>query len=84
VTKHDDGRRSARPADGPAATSGDRWDRRRRATGMDQGRFSTMTDVHRLETLPAGPGKGTVLAAWGRFAQGEDRVPGVGPEAAIS
>jgi hypothetical protein len=47
---------------------------------MDQGRFSTMTDVHRLETLPAGPGKGTVLAAWERFVQGEDRVPGVRPK----
>ena len=84
MTKHDDGRRSARPADGPAATSGDRWDRRPRATGMDQGRFPIMTDVHRLESLPAGPGKGTVLAAWERFVQGEDRVPGVRPEVAIS
>jgi hypothetical protein len=51
---------------------------------MDQGRFTTMTDVHRLESLSAGPGKGTVLAAWERFVQGEDRVPGVRPEVAIS
>jgi sigma-54 dependent transcriptional regulator, acetoin dehydrogenase operon transcriptional activator AcoR len=51
---------------------------------MNQGRFSTMTDVHRLESLSAGPGKGTVLAAWERFVQGEDRVPGVRPEVAIS
>jgi sigma-54 dependent transcriptional regulator, acetoin dehydrogenase operon transcriptional activator AcoR len=51
---------------------------------MDQGRFSTMTDVHRLEPMSAGPGRGTVLAAWERFVQGEDRVPGVRPEVAIS
>jgi sigma-54 dependent transcriptional regulator, acetoin dehydrogenase operon transcriptional activator AcoR len=50
---------------------------------MDQG-CSTMTDVHRLESLSAGPGKGTVLAAWERFVQGEDHVPGVRPEVAIS
>ena len=43
-----------------------------------------MTDLHRLESLSAGPGKGTVLAAWERFVQGEDRVPGVRPEVAIS
>ena len=43
-----------------------------------------MKDVHRLEPLSAGPGRGTVLAAWERFVQGEDRVPGVRPEVAIS
>jgi hypothetical protein len=30
------------------------------------------------------PGSGTVLAAWERFVQGEDQVPGVRPEVAIS
>jgi sigma-54 dependent transcriptional regulator, acetoin dehydrogenase operon transcriptional activator AcoR len=49
---------------------------------MDQGRFSTMRDVQRHES--AGPGSGTVLAAWERFVQGEDQVPGVRPEVAIS
>jgi hypothetical protein len=49
---------------------------------MDQGRFSTMRDVHRLE--PASPGSGTVLAAWERFVQGEDQIPGVRPLVAIS
>jgi sigma-54 dependent transcriptional regulator, acetoin dehydrogenase operon transcriptional activator AcoR len=43
-----------------------------------------MMDLHRLESLSAGPGKGTVLAAWERFVQGEDHVPGVRPEVAIS
>jgi hypothetical protein len=51
---------------------------------MDQRRFSTMKDVHRLEPISAGPGRGTVLAAWERFVQGEDQVPGVRPEVAIS
>lgn len=43
-----------------------------------------MKDVHRLESMPASPGRGTVLAAWERFVQGEDQVPGVRPEVAIS
>ena len=43
-----------------------------------------MRDVHRLEPMSAGPGRGTVLAAWERFVQGEDHVPGVRPEVAIS
>jgi len=43
-----------------------------------------MRDVHRLEPMPASPGRGTVLAAWERFVQGEDQVPGVRPEVAIS
>jgi sigma-54 dependent transcriptional regulator, acetoin dehydrogenase operon transcriptional activator AcoR len=52
---------------------------------MDQRRFSTMTDVHRLEPVSAGnPARGTVFAAWERFVQGEDQVPGVRPEVAIS
>jgi hypothetical protein len=34
--------------------------------------------------MSAGPGRGTVLAAWERFVQGEDHVPGVRPEVAIS
>ncbi|HYZ35554.1 MAG TPA: LytTR family transcriptional regulator DNA-binding domain-containing protein [Pseudonocardiaceae bacterium] len=34
--------------------------------------------------MPASPGRGTVLAAWERFVQGEDQVPGVRPEVAIS
>jgi hypothetical protein len=51
---------------------------------MDQRRFSTMGDVHRLEPKSASPGRGSVLAAWERFVQGEDQVPGVRPEVAIS
>jgi hypothetical protein len=51
---------------------------------MDQRRFSTMKDGHRLEPTSAGPGRGTVLAAWERFVQGDDHVPGVRPEVAIS
>jgi transcriptional regulator of acetoin/glycerol metabolism len=51
---------------------------------MDQRRFSTMKDVHRLEPMLASPGRGTVFAAWERFVQGEDQVPGVRPEVAIS
>ena len=43
-----------------------------------------MKDVHRLEPMSASPGRGTVLAAWERFVQGEDHVPGVRPEVAIS
>jgi len=43
-----------------------------------------MRDVHRLEPMSGGPGRGTVLAAWERFVQGEDHVPGVRPEVAIS
>jgi sigma-54 dependent transcriptional regulator, acetoin dehydrogenase operon transcriptional activator AcoR len=34
--------------------------------------------------MPANPGGGTVLAAWERFVRGEDQVPGVRPEVAIS
>src|SRR3954465_5850701 len=43
-----------------------------------------MRDVHRLEPISANLGSGTVLAAWERFVQGEDQVPGVRPEVAIS
>lgn len=43
-----------------------------------------MTDVHRFEPLSESPGRGTVLAAWERFVQGEDQVPGVRPVVAIS
>lgn len=43
-----------------------------------------MRDTHRLESVPASPGRGTVFAAWERFVQGEDQVPGVRPEVAIS
>src|SRR5436305_6440384 len=41
-----------------------------------------MRDVHRLES--ASSGGGTVLAAWERFVQGDDPVPGVRPQVAIS
>jgi sigma-54 dependent transcriptional regulator, acetoin dehydrogenase operon transcriptional activator AcoR len=41
-----------------------------------------MRDVHRLESV--GSGGGTVLAAWERFVQGEDLLPGVRPLVAIS
>ncbi len=34
--------------------------------------------------MSANPGSGTVLAAWERFVQGEDQVPGVRPLVAIS
>src|SRR4051794_8174079 len=51
---------------------------------MDQRRVSTMTDVHRLEPVPASPGRSTVLAAWEKFVQGEDQVQGVRAEVAIS
>lgn len=43
-----------------------------------------MRDVNRPEPMSASPGKGTVLAAWERFVQGEDHVLGVRPEVAIS
>ena len=43
-----------------------------------------MRDVHRLDPVSASPGRGVVLAAWERFVQGEDHVPGVRPEVAIS
>jgi hypothetical protein len=43
-----------------------------------------MKDVHRLEPVSAGSGRGTVFAAWERFVQGEDHAPGVRPEVAIS
>src|SRR5688572_7331923 len=69
-----------------AATCGDRrgLGACHRALGMDQRRFSTMGDVHRLEPMSASAGRGTVFAAWERFVQGEDQVPGVRPEVAIS
>jgi hypothetical protein len=52
---------------------------------MDQRRFSTMTDVDRLEPMAgAGRSRGGVLAAWERFVQGEDQVPAVRPVVAIS
>lgn len=41
-----------------------------------------MNEAHRLE--PVSPNRGTVLAAWERFVQGDDQVPGVRPEVAIS
>jgi hypothetical protein len=43
-----------------------------------------MKDVRRLEPTSAIPGGGTVFAAWERFVQGEDQVPGVRPVVAIS
>ncbi|MFF7975013.1 LytTR family transcriptional regulator DNA-binding domain-containing protein [Streptomyces sp. NPDC007905] len=43
-----------------------------------------MRDVHRLEPISANLGSGTVLAAWERFVQGDDQVPGVRPLVAIS
>jgi hypothetical protein len=51
---------------------------------MDQRWFSTMRDAHRLELMSTSSGEGTVLAAWERFVQGDDQVPGVRPEVAIS
>ena len=51
---------------------------------MDQRRFLTMRDVHRLEPTSGSPGRGTVFAAWERFVQGDDQVPGVRAEVAIS
>jgi sigma-54 dependent transcriptional regulator, acetoin dehydrogenase operon transcriptional activator AcoR len=43
-----------------------------------------MRDVRRIEPVAANPGSGSVLAAWERFVQGEDQVPGVRPVVAIS
>ncbi|WP_028936129.1 DNA-binding protein [Pseudonocardia spinosispora] len=43
-----------------------------------------MNSAHRLEPVSAGHGRGTVLAAWERFVRGEDQVPGVRAEVAIS
>ncbi|MBO0728989.1 MAG: LytTR family transcriptional regulator DNA-binding domain-containing protein [Acidimicrobiaceae bacterium] len=43
-----------------------------------------MKDLQRLESRSANPGSGTVLAAWERFVQGDDQVPGVRAEVAIS
>lgn len=43
-----------------------------------------MRDVHRLEPVAANHGNGGLLAAWERFVQGEDQVPGVRPVVAIS
>jgi sigma-54 dependent transcriptional regulator, acetoin dehydrogenase operon transcriptional activator AcoR len=42
-----------------------------------------MRDVHRLEPA-AGSAGGSVFAAWERFVQGDDQVPGVRPVVAIS
>lgn len=43
-----------------------------------------MNDLHRMPSMHMSPGKNAVLAAWERFVQGEDLVPGVRPEVAIS
>ncbi|MGI5254580.1 LytTR family transcriptional regulator DNA-binding domain-containing protein [Actinacidiphila glaucinigra] len=43
-----------------------------------------MRDTHRIEPDGANLGGGPVLAAWERFVQGEDHVPGVRPLVAIS
>jgi hypothetical protein len=43
-----------------------------------------MRDVHRREPISANLGSDTVFAAWERFVQGEDQVPGVRPVVAIS
>ncbi|MEU0601054.1 LytTR family transcriptional regulator DNA-binding domain-containing protein [Streptomyces sp. NPDC006393] len=43
-----------------------------------------MRDPSRLEPVSANLGDGAVLAAWERFVQGEDHVPGVRPLVAIS
>ncbi len=43
-----------------------------------------MTDAHRLEPMSTGAARGTTLAAWERFVQGDDQVPGVRPVVAIS
>lgn len=43
-----------------------------------------MWDAHRPGRMPAKLDSATVLAAWERFVQGEDQVPGVRPEVALS
>ncbi|MEV4603448.1 LytTR family transcriptional regulator DNA-binding domain-containing protein [Amycolatopsis sp. NPDC049253] len=43
-----------------------------------------MSDAHRFEGKAASPGGDAVFAAWERFVQGEDQVPGVRPVVAIS
>jgi hypothetical protein len=44
-----------------------------------------MRDLHRLEHMSASPGgSAAVRAAWERFVQGEDQVPGIRPVVAIS
>jgi hypothetical protein len=43
-----------------------------------------MKDVRRPDPAAANRGGSTVFAAWERFVQGEDQVPGVRPEVAIS
>ncbi|MET7991035.1 LytTR family transcriptional regulator DNA-binding domain-containing protein [Amycolatopsis sp. NPDC005232] len=43
-----------------------------------------MGDAHRFEGKAASPAGGAVFAAWERFVQGEDQVPGVRPVVAIS
>ncbi|MFR9801883.1 LytTR family transcriptional regulator DNA-binding domain-containing protein [Pseudonocardia sp. RS010] len=43
-----------------------------------------MNDVHRLGPTAATPYRDTVFAAWERFVQGEDSVPGVRPEVVVS
>jgi hypothetical protein len=40
--------------------------------------------VNRREPTAANPGSGPVFAAWERYVRGEDHVPGVRPEVAIS
>jgi hypothetical protein len=51
---------------------------------MDQRRFATMRDVNRLEPVAQSPGSSGVFAAWERFVQGDDQIPGVRPVVAIS
>jgi hypothetical protein len=43
-----------------------------------------MRNAYRLESPLPNPGSGSVLAAWERFVQGDDQVPGVRPLVAIS
>src|SRR3954451_11428773 len=43
-----------------------------------------MRGEHRLGRMTADPGGGSVLSACERFVRGEDQVPGVRPEVAIS
>lgn len=51
---------------------------------MSQGWFSGMKDGRQVEPTSATPARGTVLAAWERFVQGEDQVAGVRPEVVVS
>jgi sigma-54 dependent transcriptional regulator, acetoin dehydrogenase operon transcriptional activator AcoR len=43
-----------------------------------------MKPGHRLDNAAANPANSTVFAAWERFVQGEDQIPGVRPVVAIS